>query len=98
MCKEDLASGTLKTETMRNCIRIKYKKMQRLKNKEDTKEVALFTKKQFKGACDKCGKTGHKSVDCFDQPKNADKKKSWLKDMKKKRNQQQKGNSNNKNG
>jgi gag-polypeptide of LTR copia-type/Zinc knuckle len=31
---------------------------------EDEKDIALFVKRTFKGKCNKCGKIGHKSVDC----------------------------------
>ena len=35
--------------------------------------------KQFKGACNVCGKIGHKGADCFTLIRNKDKKEAYLK-------------------
>ena len=37
----------------------------RSKDGPKDKEEALFLKKKFKGTCNKCGKIGHKEVDCW---------------------------------
>ena len=33
--------------------------------------------KKFNGTCNNCGKHGHKAVDCWNDPKNADKRPDW---------------------
>ena len=36
-------------------------------------------KKKFKGKCNNCGKQGHMARDCWNDPKNADKRPKWYK-------------------
>ena len=53
LCDEELTKGNLTLATLKTCIRTRYQRI--VKNKEESEEnVALFTQKQFKGACNVC--------------------------------------------
>ena len=77
LCEEELTKGTLTLAILKTRIRTRYQRI--VKNKEELEEnVALFTQKQFKGACNVCGKIGHNGADCFTLIRNKDKKEAYL--------------------
>ena len=60
-----LIEGTTTTITLvdlNSKVRTFY--TQKMKDLTSGNELALFSFKQFKGLCQKCGKQGHKAVNC----------------------------------
>ena len=49
------------------------------KSEKDEEDELNLSTMRFKGTCNHCGKHGHKAVDCWDDPKNADKRPEWMK-------------------
>jgi len=94
-----LTRGTLKLDELREEIIAKYRRLQKTgkatntSKSESDEAVALIMRNQFKGACNVCGRIGHKGADCFSLEKNKDKKEKWMKAMREKRNKN--GNRNN---
>ena len=77
LCEEDLTRGNLNLANLKTLIRTRYQRI--VKNKEELDEnVAHFTQKQLKGACNVCGKIGHKGADCFTLIRNKDEKEAYL--------------------
>ena len=83
LCGEELTKSTLTLATLKTRIWMRYQRI--VKNKEESDEnVALFSQKQFKGACNVCGKIGHKGDECFMLVRNKEKKEAYFKVNKKK--------------
>jgi gag-polypeptide of LTR copia-type len=59
------ADQKLKIEDVRDVLCLRNERINKGRNDdEDGKEIALSAGGKFKGKCIKCGKIGHKSVDC----------------------------------
>ena len=80
LCEEDLSRGNINLNTVKERIRARFTRLQKLTDDPD-EAVALMMKSQFKGACTVCGKIGHKGSDCFTLEKNKAKKEAYFKKM-----------------
>ena len=80
LCEEDLSRGNINLNTVKERIRARFTRLQKLMDDPD-EAVALMMKSQFKGACTVCGKIGHKGTDCFTLEKNKAKKEAYYKKM-----------------
>ncbi len=92
LCEEDLSRGEISLNTVKERIRARFNRLQKLSDDPD-EAVALMMKSQFKGACTVCGKIGHKGADCFTLEKNKAKKEAYYKkiDENKKKKKNNKG-------
>ena len=61
--KEELTSG-LSLDKLKERVQSKFRRIQKDLNQEEVL-VALMIKKQFKSACQACGKIRHRREDCF---------------------------------
>lgn len=76
---ENEVGAGLTVEKLRERLRAKYQRIK--KGEKVTEDIALATKGgKFKGLCTTCGKQGHKGADCWQNPKNKDKRPKWLKE------------------
>ena len=78
LCEEDLSRGKINLNTVKERIRARFNRLQKLMEDPD-EAVALMMRSQFKGACTVCGKIGHKGSDCFTLEKNKAKKEAFYK-------------------
>ena len=78
LCEEDLSRGNINLNTVKERIRARFTRLQKLMEDPD-EAVALMMRSQFKGACTVCGKIGHKGSDCFTLEKNKAKKEAYYK-------------------
>ena len=84
LCEEELSNGTLTLTRTKERIRARFARIKR--SQEDSDEgIALMMKNKFKGACNVCGKIGHKGSDCWTLDKNKSKKKEFFAKMKEKK-------------
>jgi len=95
LCEEDISNNQLTLKSLKDRIRARYTRIQ--KEQEDSDDaVALMVTNKFKGACNVCGKIGHKGSDCFTLEKNKAKKEEYFKKMKERKGKGKKNKSKNK--
>ncbi len=78
LCEEDLSKGTINLSSVKERIRARFSRLQKLMQDPD-EAVALMMRSQFKGARTVCGYIGHKGSDCFTLEKNKEKKEAFYK-------------------
>ena len=84
--EEDLTLGKLTLQVLKQRTRARYARLSKKSDVEaSNNSVALMMKTGFKGACNVCGKIGHKGTDCFSLDKNKSKKEEWFKNIKDKK-------------
>ena len=77
--EQEIRGSTLQLSNLRAVMSKYYRSVHKKSDSEEENELTL-TQIKFKGTCNRCGKQGHKAVDCWDDPKNAEKRPQWLKD------------------
>ncbi|MFM8622588.1 MAG: hypothetical protein ACKOB3_04330, partial [Holophagaceae bacterium] len=77
LSEEDISNSALTLKTLKERIRARYARLQKEQEESDD-AVALMITNKFKGACNVCGKIGHKGADCWTLDKNKAKKEEYL--------------------
>lgn len=81
LCEEELSGGDLTLPKLKERLRARFARIKRTKEESD-EAVALMMSNKFKGACNVCGKIGHKGADCWTLDKNKSKKEAFFAKMK----------------
>ena len=71
LCEEDLSRGNVNLNVVKERIRARYNRLQKVNENSD--EAIALLMKQFKKSCNVSGKIGHKGRDCFILEKNKEK-------------------------